>query len=86
MLTVNHSEYREAYNELREFERRYDDIVSFSNLSGTFGDESIKIGVNWASIGAVSPDKALKFAEVIKQAVELAENFKYNGYMIEYGC
>lgn len=40
--------------------------------------------VNWASIGSVTCDKALAFAETVSKACELAKAFKYNGYKAIY--
>ena len=40
--------------------------------------------VNWASIGSVTYDKALAFAETVSKACELAKAFKYNGYKAIY--
>lgn len=40
--------------------------------------------VNWASIGSVTCDKALAFAETISKACGLAKAFKYNGYKAIY--
>lgn len=44
----------------------------------------VSLGVNWSAIGTVTPDEALAFAKDIAKAAKLAQEFPYNGYMIEY--
>lgn len=44
----------------------------------------IKIGVDWAAIGAVDADEAIAFANRLQKAANAARAFKYNGYMIDF--
>ena len=85
--------YQDYINELRELEGAIDDFRKngsgcwgsfspFVNNSGLLGNEPISIQINWCACGNVPLDKAKQFAEELKQAIELAEDFKYNGYKI----
>ena len=47
-------------------------------------NEGIRLGVNWASIGTVPADEAREFAQLLMAAATAAENFEYNGYVIDY--
>ena len=44
------------------------------------------MGINWASIGTVSPEKAEEFARTLSEAIEDCKNFKYNGYVIDWAA
>lgn len=51
----------------------------------SFGDDKpIEIGINWCACGTVSIECAELFAKEMQQVLQLAKNFKYNGYTIEY--
>ena len=79
--------YRIYSIELRNLNRKYSNTIgriSFYNVSSDFNDEPIELGINWASIGTVSVDEALEFVSEIRQAVNECENFKYNGYYIDW--
>ena len=76
--------YREYHKELRDLDRKYrDTYVSIYNMSFDY-DEPIHLGINWAAAGTVETDKALKFASDIRRAVKDCENFKYNGYTVDW--
>lgn len=47
-------------------------------------DDPVEMGVNWYSIGSVSTERAAEFAKELTKAIDLAKNFPYNGYEIEY--
>ncbi|MFR8334444.1 MAG: hypothetical protein ACLU9S_20540 [Oscillospiraceae bacterium] len=42
------------------------------------------MGVNWAAIGAVKPEEAEAFAELLIEAAKAAREFPYNGYEIDW--
>ena len=44
----------------------------------------IQMGVNWSAIGTVDAETTIKFAELLKTAADLAEGFKFNGYVVDY--
>jgi len=51
----------------------------------TMTESPVQVGINWgASLGTVSSECAERFASALHAAVILAENFRYNGYEIEY--
>lgn len=79
--TVDFYDYQNAVQEL------YNNIpdkcgIDFYNKS--FGREPIQMGINWSAIGTVTPEKAEVFKNNLEKAIELAKNFKYNGYTIIY--
>lgn len=79
-------EYRRLLNEQQ---KKIDEFIGFGKVTlcergGTLNHPEIDIQVSWASIGAVTADKALKFAKAIELASEMAKNFPYNGYLIDY--
>lgn len=79
--------YRIFHREVRALDHKYENTIGhigFYNISNDFSDKPIELGINWASIGSVSVDEALKFASDIRQAVKECENFKYNGYYIDW--
>lgn len=45
-------------------------------------NERIELGINWCANGTVELERAEMFAEEMKKVLELARNFKYNGYKI----
>lgn len=49
-----------------------------------FNGNEVKLGVNWSSIGSVTPEKAIEFANNLKVIAEMAESFKYNGWQVVY--
>ena len=44
----------------------------------------LKARVNWGAIGSTEPEVALAFSKVLMKASELANNYKYNGYIIDW--
>ena len=45
----------------------------------------IQCELSWWAIGNVTPDEALTFMNTLSHAIADAQDFKYNGYMIDYG-
>lgn len=79
--------YREFYFELTKLQKKYciDGDIYIADMNGfTPDDVPVNLGINWASIGSVTPDEADVFADRLKVAVEACRNFKYNGYIIDY--
>ena len=50
-----------------------------------FGEEAIQMGINVCASGTINPDTAMAWSELFRVAGNLAANFPYNGYTIEYG-
>ena len=79
--------YREFCYELNKLQEKYcrDGYIYIADMSGfTPDDVPVNLGINWASIGSVTPDEADVFAGRLKVASEACRNFKYNGYIIDY--
>ncbi len=82
--TVSFEEFR---HEQYKLQRKYGNSGSHIEIflvSSIFRDSPIQMGINWASIGTVSPEEAEKFAHTLLEAVEDCKNFKYNGYVIDW--
>ena len=87
--TVNYREYRRELFELqRKYERRGNNRshVEIFELGDALENSPIRMGVNWAAIGTVSPEKAEEFARTLSEAIEDCKNFKYNGYVIDWAA
>ncbi len=85
--TVNYREFdRELYKLQRKYERRGNNgsHIEIFGLSDALEDSPIRMGVNWAAIGTVSPEEAEEFAHALLEAAEDCRNFKYNGYVIDW--
>ena len=79
--------YKEYIHELHKLQKKYEDHhshVSVFELGNVYEDSPIQVGVNWASIGTVSPEKAEEFAHALSEAIKDSRNFKYNGYVIDW--
>lgn len=89
---VEYSEYCKAKNEMRaELNAMTQELFSekyYHNLVEVYADfgykRPIKAEVNWAALGSVSAEDAVKFAQLLTKAAELASNFKYNGFKVYY--
>ncbi len=82
--TVSFEEYR---RELSKLQKKYGSgrsRVEIFLMDSIYEDSGIQVGVNWASIGTVSPEKAEEFARTLSEAIEDCRNFKYNGYVIDW--
>ena len=85
--TVNYREYRRELSELqRKYERRGNNgsHIGIFELSDALENSSIRMGVNWAALGTVSPEETEEFAHTLLEAAEDCRNFKYNGYVIDW--
>ena len=82
--TVSYEEYRRGLFELQEKYRGCGFRIEIFDLGGIYTGSPIQTGVNWASIGTVSPERAEEFARTLSEAIEDCRNFKYNGYVIDW--
>ena len=82
--TVSFEEYMRGMLELREKNKGCGSRIEIFDVGGALGGFPIQAGVNWASIGTVSPEKAEEFARTLSEAIEDCKNFKYNGYVIDW--
>lgn len=86
MKVVSSREYeaekRRMIEQFKERTRVKDifDRVWFFNDSGV--REPVHMLVNFACLGAVEPIIASRYADCIKEAADIAKNFKYNGYIV----
>lgn len=72
--------YREYKKELERIQNELNNSrIMITDLSPIESD-TINLGINWSSIGAVNIEEAEKFSKDMQKAVELVKNFKYNGY------
>lgn len=84
MKRVSYEEYDKALSQARQkISETVGDGVQIYDMGGSF-KRPVSLGVNWAAIGTVSPDRAEAFAEAIGKAAQIAKTFPYNGYQIEY--
>lgn len=78
---INQKLHDKAFTE----DRYVVDYIKFNRNFSIFSDNKIvNIEVNWCCIGATTPEKAMAFAEALLEASEVAKNYKYNGYTVEY--
>ena len=82
MKTVSYRTYQQALKKLR-YEVSPDRDIEAYEMNG-FGDDRIRLGINWSAIGTVSADEARGFAQKLMDAADAVESFKYNGYTINY--
>ena len=79
--------YDEYIKEVRRTEEELERRTCIKEIAKTIwfvntGDNVIWLSLNVAGTGNMNPKVASRFADCIKEAAELAENFKYNGYVI----
>lgn len=92
MKTVSYKEYIIAKEELDSVINDYRQngsgcwswLSPFDANTGVLDEKPIDMQINWASCGTVDLAKAEQFANELKEAIELARNFKYNGYKITH--
>ena len=82
--TVSYEEYNRELYRLQEKYGRGNSRVEVFAMDSIYEDSGIQMGVNWAAIGTVSPEKAEEFARTLSEAIEDCRNFKYNGYVIDW--
>ena len=72
-------ELRQLQRKVREATEGCIDIYEMQNYK-----DPVWLGVNWASIGTVSPEETVAFAQKMVEVAEMVRNFKYNGYTVEW--
>ena len=82
--TVSFEEYRRELSKLQKKYGKGNSHVEIFPMDSIYEDSGIQMGVNWAAIGTVSPEKAEEFARTLSEAIEDCKNFKYNGYVIDW--
>ena len=81
---VSYGEYKRELYKLQEKYEGPDSHISIFESNNTCEGSTIQVSVNWSSIGAVSIEEAKEFARTLSEALEDCENFKYNGYVINW--
>ena len=81
MKKVSYHEYNKAHAGAAREIRPAGHGHGYGQHAGAAG---IEMGVNWAAIGAVKPEEAEAFAELLTEAAKAARDFPYNGYQIDY--
>lgn len=82
--TVPYSEYKRALHELLDQFTVWPRRVELFEMPRYGNDQPIRIGVNWSACGTVDPAEAREFLCLLEEAIEQAEDFPYNGYMIDW--
>lgn len=82
--TVSYGEYKRELYKLQEKYEGCDSHISIFESNSAYEGSTIQVSVNWSSIGAVSIEEAKEFARTLSEALEDCENFKYNGYAINW--
>lgn len=62
-----------------------EDDIRIHNCNFARQGTPVKMGVQWASFGTKSPAEAAEYANRVLDAAMAAENFVYNGYVVDYG-
>lgn len=83
MKKVNVKAYGEALVALQEQFAEWDGIRIF-NRNSCWPDTPVSMGVQWASFGTKRPAEAAEYANRILDAAMAAENFVYNGYVVDF--
>ena len=89
MNEIKKVSWQEYSHLLKEQQKKIDEFIGYNLVTlcergDTLNHPEIDIQVSWASIGAVTADEALKFADAIRFAAEIAKTFPYNGYLMDY--
>ncbi|EOS62365.1 hypothetical protein C814_01214 [Anaerotruncus sp. G3(2012)] len=82
--TVSYRTYSLALSKLQA-ELDLDRTITVYDMGSNFGNEPIRLGVNWSAIGTVPASEAVDFAQRLMDAAKAAEGFEYNGYVVTYG-
>ena len=82
--TVSYRTYSLALSKLQA-ELDLDRTLTVYDMGSNFGNEPIRLGVNWSAIGTVPASEAVDFAQRLMDAAKAAEGFEYNGYVVTYG-
>lgn len=83
---VGRKEYREAFKAIEAQVKEASVNLSVGSVSiydetGSYGDDTVRLSVNWSCCGEQTPERAMAFANVLMMASCLASNFKYNGFV-----
>ena len=82
--TVSYRTYSLALSKLQA-ELDLDRTITVYDMGSNFGNEPIRLGVDWSAIGTVPASEAVDFAQRLMDAAKAAEGFEYNGYVVTYG-
>ena len=83
MKKVNWKVYNEALGALQA-QFSAEDGIQIHNRNFAQQGAPVRLGVQWASLGTKSPAEAAEYANRILDAAMAAENFVYNGYVVDY--
>ena len=79
--TVSYRTYSLALSKLQA-ELDLDRTITVYDMGSNFGNEPIRLGVNWSAIGTVPASEAVDFAQRLMDAAKAAEGFEYYGYVV----
>lgn len=80
---VPQAEFDRALHELQSKFRKRTSLIELFDMPRYGSAEPIQIGVNWCACGTVCPEKAREFTAMLEEATRAAEEFPYNGHLIE---
>lgn len=83
MKKVNVRVYGEALDALQA-QFSAEDGIKIHNCNFAQQGAPVRLGVQWASLGLKSPEEAAEYANRVLDAAMAAENFVYNGYVVDY--
>lgn len=82
MKKVNYDDYIKELEKVRRELIEEINSIDIEIHEKDYTSKIVNLGVNWASKGTVGVYEAIKFAKDIQKAIELVNNFKYNGMEI----
>lgn len=90
-MSVSYKEFNKQVKIINESIEKFaieqgfeDGQAVFIQNTAIYPNPFIQMGVNDYSTGAMNPKQALIYAKVLRRAEKEAENFKYNGYKIQF--
>lgn len=89
MKKVNYKELDRAFYQIQKQVREASyklpcGGVEIYNDTGSYGDFTVRLTINWSCSGSQNIEDTMAFAKVLNMAIELANSFPYNGYEVEY--
>lgn len=79
---VNYEDYKRELERVREELRQEIGGLDVQIQEISYISKVVELGVNWSGLGTKKVDEAAHFIEDMQKAMELVNNFKYNGYEI----
>lgn len=81
---VNYKELHKEIVKVNEEIRNFFGETGVEIIASYDWNSPIKAKINWAGFGSKDVESVKKFMAALQLATELAENFKYNGFVEEF--